>query len=457
MRRWALTVLTLAGTAAAAPAHFIWIVPGAPADGKATAQVIFSDSLRPDGPELLARIKQTELFARSADGKTAPVKWTDGKDAYHVKASEKGPSVVGGVCRYGLFQRGEAPPFLLMYYPKALLAAPAHGTPLFQQAADRLPLEIVPAKDAGTFVVLWQGKPLAGADVVILVPGKDKDVERKTDKQGAFTLELAGKGVYGMRVRHTEAKEGEHDGKPYKEVRHHATLAFEHGEARPGKAPEYPPLPQAVSSLGAAVADGWLYVYGGHSGQAHHYSTETVVGTFRRLKLSDPKGWEDLPSGPGLQGLALVAHGGKLYRLGGMQPRNKPGEVADTVSVAACARYDPAAKKWEALPDLPEGRSSHDAVAVGDKIVVAGGWKLNGAGKKPEWHGTVLVLDLTQQPLKWQSVKQPFQRRALTAAAHGGKVYVIAGLSEGGDLERTVNVYDPAKDEWSSGPEVLGP
>lgn len=176
-----------------------------------------------------------------------------------------------------------------------------------------------------------------------------------------------------------------------------------------------------------------------------------------RLKLSDPKAWEELPSGPAIQGLAMVAHGGKIYRIGGMQPRNKPGNTADNYSVAACARFDPATRKWEDLPDLPQGRSSHDAVLVGDKIVVVGGWRMNGAGKEADWHATTLILDLKQERLAWKSVKQPFQRRALTAAAHDGKVYVIGGMSADSEIERTVNVYDPAKDAWTTGPEIPGP
>src|SRR5262249_9389231 len=152
---------------------------------------------------------------------------------------------------------------------------------------------------------------------------------------------VAAKGSYGLRVRHVEAREGELDGKKYKEVRHYATLVFE--------VEEYPALPRAVSSFGAAVADGWLYVYGGHGAKTHQYSTEAVLGTFHRLKLSDPRAWEELPGGPAIQGLALVAHKGKLYRLGGMQPLNKPGEKADNHSLASCACFDPATKKWEKL------------------------------------------------------------------------------------------------------------
>jgi N-acetylneuraminic acid mutarotase/YHS domain-containing protein len=219
----------------------------------------------------------------------------------------------------------------------------------------------------------------------------------------------------------------------------------------------YPPLPEAVSSFGAAVCDGFVYVYGGHSGKAHQYSTETVSGKFRRLSLADPsRGWEELPGGPALQGLALVSHGGKLYRVGGMQPRNAPGDKADNVSVPTCAAFDPKKNRWEALPDLPQGRSSHDAVVVGDRIVVAGGWCLNGKDGKSEWHDTALVLDLSRKSPRWESVPQPFKRRALNLAAVGGKVYVICGMTSDNELERTVNVFDPATKRWSDAPDVPG-
>ena len=39
----------------------------------------------------------------------------------------------------------------------------------------------------------------------------------------------------------------------------------------------YPPLPQAVSSLGAAVLDGQLYVYGGHAGDEQDFRRPDVL------------------------------------------------------------------------------------------------------------------------------------------------------------------------------------
>lgn len=218
-----------------------------------------------------------------------------------------------------------------------------------------------------------------------------------------------------------------------------------------------PPLPVAVSSFGAAVCDGYLYVYGGHAGKVHGYSTETAQGAFRRLKLAGGAKWEDLPAGPKMQGVSLVAHKGKLYRVGGMQPRNKPDEKGDSVSLTSVACYDPAAKEWHPLPDLPEGRSSHDAVVVGDTLYVVGGWNMTGRGQAPAWHKTAVALDLAKKGAKWRPIEQPFQRRALTAAAHGGKVYIIAGLTAGGELELAVDIYDPATGKWSKGADVPGP
>ena len=223
------------------------------------------------------------------------------------------------------------------------------------------------------------------------------------------------------------------------------------------EAKSFAPLPVAVSSFGAAVADGFAYVYGGHSGKTHEYSTDSVSHKFYRLKLDDPKIWEELPGGPGLQGLALVAYKDKIYRVGGMQPRNAPGAEADNVSVASCACYNPAAKTWENLPEMPAGRSSHDAVMVGSKLIVVGGWNMKGGDKESEWYSSALILDLDKQPLKWETVKQPFVRRSLTATALDGKVFVMGGINEEDSIELKVDVFDPTTNLWTVATPLPGP
>jgi N-acetylneuraminic acid mutarotase len=219
---------------------------------------------------------------------------------------------------------------------------------------------------------------------------------------------------------------------------------------------ELAPLPVPMTSFGAASSDGYVYVYGGHSGKTHTYSTESTIGQFIRLNIAKPAKWEELTGGPILQGLGLVAHDGKIYRIGGMQPKNKATEKMDAFSVASIARYDPKTQKWENLPDMPEGRSSHDAVVLGDKIYVVGGWKMNGVAKESEWLKTAVALDLTKAPLVWETIPQPFERRAIAASAYRGKVYVIGGLTPDGDTVKTVEVYDPATKKWSKAADLPG-
>lgn len=218
----------------------------------------------------------------------------------------------------------------------------------------------------------------------------------------------------------------------------------------------YPDLPAAISSFGAAVVGDHVYVYGGHSGKAHNYSTETTRGEFCRLNLKSPDKWEELPAGPKLQGSALVAHGGKLYRIGGMQPQNAKTEKTDTKSLSTCAVYDPEARKWIDIEPLPEPRSSHDAFVSNDHIYVFGGWRLNGKDGKSDWHTHGLRLDLSKPDAKWERVDQPFKRRALTVAALDGKVYVMGGLNDTGKTVRTVDVFDTKTGSWSDGPLIPG-
>src|SRR5688572_15192096 len=150
-------------------------------------------------------------------------------------------------------------------------------------------------------------------------------------------------------------------------------------------------LPQGLASFGACASGDWLYVYGGHVGRAHEHSRDNVATAFRRLNLLDLASWEELPAERALQGAALVAHGGAVYRLGGLEARNRRGEAEDLHSSAEVSSYDPLRRTWRALPPLPEPRSSHDAALIGSKVFVVGGWRLEGPSKS--WHRTAWVLD----------------------------------------------------------------
>jgi hypothetical protein len=224
MKRWCCACLLFCVIAPPARAHFVWIVPD-----QAGALLIFSDTLQPDAKVPVTKIAATEVFVGGAGGKFEPLKATLAKDAYRVELPARGrPVVLGALCRYGVVQKGKADPFLLLYCARALVGAMLQDSPEeFWQPAERLPLNVILIEGKLQARVLWQGKPLADAEVAVLAPGAAQPAEGKTDKDGVIALGRPTiPGVYAIRARHVEAKEGEEGGKKYKEVRYYSTLTF---------------------------------------------------------------------------------------------------------------------------------------------------------------------------------------------------------------------------------------
>ncbi|MBL8825568.1 MAG: hypothetical protein JNM18_01195 [Planctomycetaceae bacterium] len=224
--------------------------------------------------------------------------------------------------------------------------------------------------------------------------------------------------------------------------------------ARPTNA-TLPNLVEPIASFGAVVSGDQLYVYSGHKGKAHEHTKQNLSQHFRRLALTGSDAtWQALPMGPALQSVALVAHGGYVYRVGGMLARNEPGEKEDLLSVADFARFDPAKNTWQALQSLPGGRSSHDAVVVGDTLYVIGGWQLGGDTR---WYNTSLSLRLDDPQAKWSELPpQPFERRALAVVEHRGVIYALGGMTSGDEPTTEVHGFDIAKQTWFAAPALPG-
>lgn len=216
----------------------------------------------------------------------------------------------------------------------------------------------------------------------------------------------------------------------------------------------FPPLPEAVTSFGAANAGDWLYVFGGHRGERHEYNAEDVSGSFHRLNLRGGASWEKLPSAEPGQSVAIVTDGRSIYRVGGMAARNPSGEPQDLRSKEVVARFDGHRRRWQLLPSLPTPRSSHDAAVMGGKLYAAGGWLLPGGTNKSTWHDTMVVLDLRRPGATWTSLPQPFQRRGLAVAALDGRLYCLGGLDAEGKTSKEVDVFDTRTRTWSKGPDL---
>jgi uncharacterized GH25 family protein len=213
--------------AAVSQAHFPFIVPEA--DGS-SAKVVFSDDLNPDLNVNVEKLANTKLFVRDSSGKVSPLDWKKGDGFYSVSVPGSGPRVVYGVTEYGVLQKGDAKPFRLVYLPKAVV-----GGATAKPVGDPLKVEILSAGEAGKtrFQVVHAGKPVADAEVTVLLPGEEKDKEKKptkamvkTDKEG-FTPVYAASGRYGVFARVTDPKAGEFAGKKFEETRLYATLVVD--------------------------------------------------------------------------------------------------------------------------------------------------------------------------------------------------------------------------------------
>ena len=230
-----------------------------------------------------------------------------------------------------------------------------------------------------------------------------------------------------------------------------ASAAGQNGGDDPWSPPD---LVDAIASFGAIAHDGALYVYGGHVGRTHAHSRANISPGFRRLRIDSGETWEELARGPLLQGGTLASDGAWIYRAGGMTAMNATAdEPAETWSSRSAARYSVAEDRWEPLPDLPAGRSSHDLVVTGGVLYVVGGWEMRGPGKDSLWSDSLLALDLAN-PREWRVIPAPFQRRAIAAGTAGGRIYALGGLTPGAGPVLRVDVFDTETGTWSAGPDL---
>ena len=124
----------------------------------------------------------------------------------------------------------------------------------------------------------------------------------------------------------------------------------------------------------------YLYVFSGHSGDAHGFGKDLLVDHFRRIRFDDPTAqWEELAMHEPAQSTALVTDNEHIYRIGGLSFLNsRQDEPTNFNSTDHFARYDVKQNKWTELAPLPSPRSSLDAAILGRSIYVAGGWNLQG-------------------------------------------------------------------------------
>jgi N-acetylneuraminic acid mutarotase len=146
------------------------------------------------------------------------------------------------------------------------------------------------------------------------------------------------------------------------------------------------------------------------------------------------------PGGPSSEGTA-VAHGGSIYALGG---RNGTQNHMNH-------RYTPATNTWTVLAPMPTGRTGLAAAVAGDAIFAIGGRRNIGgpcSGRplaRVERYNIAHNTWTTAAPL-------PARRSDIGAVAHGGKIYVFGGCTNGfSTVSHGVEIYNPVTNTWAKG------
>lgn len=220
----------IASTALSAQAHFVWV--SLTQKPQPTASLYFGEGPEPSEAHLLDKVAQSQVFARSAEGKYLPLQLNKEEEGANGRwtTSQKDAQwlAIEAVCDYGVLEKGDAP-FWLHYYAKSLDAKALKNEKL--TSSEKLPLDVVVTPKEGSIQleVRFQGKPVEGAEVVI-TDDVYNETTHETDAAGQVLLKDPKDILYSVRARWIEERSGEHNGKKYDSVRHYSTVALDLNE-----------------------------------------------------------------------------------------------------------------------------------------------------------------------------------------------------------------------------------
>jgi hypothetical protein len=143
-----------------------------------------------------------------------------------------------------------------------------------------------------------------------------------------------------------------------------------------------------------------------------------------------------------------AGYGGKAFLFGG-----KVLNGSQSTMTAKAHAYDPDNDTWEELPQMDLARSECRAGSTDSAILVFG-------GKGPVGFSEGVTDAVSQyNPLTraWtRKTSMPHPRAGFHIVHTGGKFYLFGGTRTQGPLLDTMDVYDPALDQWQSLPAFPG-
>jgi N-acetylneuraminic acid mutarotase len=147
------------------------------------------------------------------------------------------------------------------------------------------------------------------------------------------------------------------------------------------------------------------------------------------------------------QEMAAAEYNGEVFVVGGL---DKDGIPHATLEI-----YKPATATWRTGAMLPSPRHHLGVVRIGARIYAVGGF----VGAFPGWSGTSDLWEYDPAANQWQRrASMPEPRGGHAAVAVNGRIYVVGGVRDHADPEhsaKTVLIYDPATDSWTTGAPML--
>lgn len=170
-----------------------------------------------------------------------------------------------------------------------------------------------------------------------------------------------------------------------------------------------PPPEERAAAAAAATADGRVWVLGGRT--RNGLATRMLSLDLRTLR------WITFPGPRPREHLAATALGGRVYAIGG----RLAGYDTNLGTVEA---YEPRARAWRPLADLPDPRGGTGAAAIAGRIVSIG-------GESPS--GTDASVWSLRPGGRWSRLPDlPTPRHGVGVVALAGRVWAVAGGPEPG-------------------------
>jgi hypothetical protein len=210
---------------AKASAHFPWLV--VTKEGKAA--YFFGETPAERTYKLPPSIAKAEV-RRSDDKSGAPIEMVKVENDQFIGLESAAPvdaqaSLVSRVT-YGIYQGSRLDYYSLHHGGPLPKSAPA---PAKDDSPRKLDAYLVDTDAGVDLYLLWNGKPLAGAEARLFCEDGHEEGAAKTDESGkaSFTDAEVEDGINGIMVGHTVKDDsGEIDGKPYKSSAHYLTITF---------------------------------------------------------------------------------------------------------------------------------------------------------------------------------------------------------------------------------------